>query len=342
MKLTQFTKGGGCGCKLPPEKLSKILEGFRTSNTFGLFEGNQNFDDAAVIEISESEYLLATTDFFTPIVDDPKDFGRIAAANAISDIYAMGGTPILATSILAWPLYVLDESMASEVLKGATEICSEANIAIGGGHSISNPEPIFGLSVIGRVKKENLKRNHTAHLGDILVMTKALGSGILSTAMKRDLLDDQAKQNVVNQLSMLNSFGEKIAHLEGVHAMTDITGFGLLGHLTEMLKKNQLLASIKYDTIPMFEGVKNLAQKFIYPDNTMRNWNAYKDDVEGITGESLLTLCDPQTNGGLLIAVSPEALNEFEKIAGQYQQQFFIIGEITKNDAMKSINIKHS
>lgn len=340
MKLTQFTKGGGCGCKLPPDKLSKILEGIKTNNTFGLFEGNENFDDAAVIEISESEYLLTTTDFFTPIVDDPKDFGKIAAANAISDIYAMGGTPILATSILAWPIDLLNDSMASEVLNGATEICTEANIAIGGGHSIANQEPIFGLSVIGRVKKENLKRNHTAHVGDILVMTKPLGSGILSTAMKRGLLDEIAKQYLVSQLSMLNNFGEKIAHLEGVHAMTDITGFGLLGHLTEMLKKNQLSASINYNRISLLEGVKNFAQQYIYPDNTMRNWNTYKDDVDGISGESLLTLCDPQTNGGLLIAVSSEALNDFQKIANQYKQQFFIIGEIIKNDSAKPIKIE--
>ncbi len=340
MKLTQFTKGGGCGCKLPPEKLSKILDGFKTNNSFGLFEGNENFDDAAVIEISESEYLLATTDFFTPIVDDPKDFGRIAAANAISDIYAMGGTPILSTSILAWPLDILDESLASDVLKGATELCAEANIAIGGGHSISNPEPIFGLSVIGRVKKENLKRNHTAHVGDILVMTKPLGSGILSTAMKRGLLDDQAKQYLVSQLSMLNNFGEKIAHLKGVHAMTDITGFGLLGHLIEMLKKNQLSAIIKYDTIPMFKSVQNLAQKLIYPDNTMRNWNAFKDDVDGISGESLITLCDPQTNGGLLIAVSNEAMKELETLAYQNNQEIFIIGKTLKSNFVKPIKIE--
>jgi selenide,water dikinase len=340
MKLTQFTKGGGCGCKIPPEKLSKILGDLKTNSAFGLVEGNENFDDAAVIAISEIDYLVATTDFFTPIVDDPKAFGRIAAANAISDVYAMGGTPILATSILAWPIDLLDETLAAEVLNGATEICTEANIAIGGGHSIANPEPIFGLSVIGRVKKENLKRNHTAQSGDLLIMTKPLGSGILSTAMKRDLLDDKAKQYLVNELSLLNSFGENIAHIEGVHAMTDITGFGLLGHLTEMLKKNKLAATIKYDTIPLFEGVKNFAQQFIYPDNTMRNWNAYKDNVEGISGESLLTLCDPQTNGGLLIAVSSAALNDFEKIANQYKQQFFIIGELIKNDSLKPINIK--
>jgi selenide,water dikinase len=335
MKLTQFTKGGGCGCKLPPEKLSKILEGFKAANTFGLIEGNENFDDAAVISISESKYLLATTDFFTPIVDDPISFGKIAAANAISDIYAMGGTPILATSILAWPIDILDESIASEVLKGANEICSQANIAIGGGHSIANPEPIFGLSVIGHVKKNNLKRNHTARFGDILIMTKPLGSGILSTAIKRDLLDENAKQYFVNQMSFLNSFGEKISHLEGVNAMTDITGFGLLGHLIEMLKKDHLTANIKYDAIPLFEGVKEFAQKFIYPDNTMRNWNAYKDHIDGIGGESLLTLCDPQTNGGLLIAVSDESIDELEKLANQHNHKIFIIGNIVNNNALK-------
>jgi selenide,water dikinase len=331
MRLTQFTKGGGCGCKLPPDKLSKILEGFKTNSNFGLIEGNENFDDAAVISISESEYLVSTTDFFTPIVDDPKDFGRIAAANAISDVYAMGGTPIMAMSILAWPIDLLDESIAAQVLNGATEICNQAAIAIGGGHSITNSEPVFGLSVIGRVKKENLKRNHTAQKGDVIVLTKPIGSGILSAALKRDLLDEAAQKYLVSQLTTLNSFGEKVAQLDGVHAMTDITGFGLLGHLNEMLKKNQLSASIEYKNISLYDGVESFAKQFVYPDNTMRNWNTYKDSVEGITGTSLLTLCDPQTNGGLLMAVAPDSIQSLEKIASQNNQEIYVIGEIASS-----------
>jgi selenide,water dikinase len=331
MRLTQYTKGGGCGCKLPPDKLSKILEGFKTSSNFGLIEGNENFDDAAVIPISESEFLVSTTDFFTPIVDNPYDFGRIAAANAISDVYAMGGRPVLATSILAWPIDVLDESIAAQVLQGATEICNRAAIAIGGGHSITNSEPVFGLSVIGRVKKENLKRNHTAQHGDLIVLTKPIGSGILSAALKKDLLDEIAEKYLVSQLTTLNSFGEKVAHLPGVHAMTDITGFGLLGHLIEMLKKNQLSASINFENIPLYDGVEAFAKQFVYPDNTMRNWNTYKDSIEGITGTSLLTLCDPQTNGGLLMAVAPDSIRALEILASQTNQDLFVIGEIASS-----------
>lgn len=311
IKLTEFTKGGGCGCKIPPTALREILAGQFTSNEFGLIEGNSNGDDAAVWDMGNGNLLVSTTDFFTPIVDNPYDFGRIAAANSISDIYAMGGKPVMALSILAWPTEKLGTDIAAEVIRGARSVCAEAGIAIGGGHSIENPEPVFGLSVNGFVDQDNLKRNHTAQAGDQLLLTKPLGSGMLSTAMKRGLLDNEKQNDLISVLTELNKAGELLGKMSAVHAMTDVTGFGLIGHLIEMVSGNNLSAQLNYMNIPFMNGVKELAAQMIYPDNTMRNWKAYSEKVNGINGESLLTLCDPQTNGGLLIAVAP---NELDKV----------------------------
>lgn len=309
IRLTEFTKGGGCGCKLPPAALREILSNQHSSDEFGLIVGNSKGDDAAVWDMGNDSFLVSTTDFFTPIVDDPYDFGRIAAANSISDVYAMGGTPVMAVSILGWPTDKLPNEIAAQVLKGARDVCASVGIAIGGGHSIENPEPIFGLAVNGIVAKKNLKRNHSAKAGDILILTKPIGSGILSAAMKRGMLSEEYKLELVQQLVQLNKIGESLGKLEEVHAMTDITGFGLIGHTIEMAEGSGLSAQLTYQEVPLMNGVSTYASQMIYPDNTMRNWKEFSGKVVGISGESLLTLCDPQTNGGLLIAVDKNGLN---------------------------------
>ena len=309
IRLTEFTKGGGCGCKLPPAALREILSNQHSSDEFGLIVGNSKGDDAAVWDMGNDSFLVSTTDFFTPIVDDPYDFGRIAAANSISDVYAMGGTPVMALSLLGWPTNKLPNEIAAQVLKGARDVCASVGIAIGGGHSIENPEPIFGLAVNGIVAKKNLKRNHSAKAGDILILTKPIGSGILSAAMKRGMLSEEYKLELVQQLVQLNKIGESLGKLEEVHAMTDVTGFGLIGHTIEMAEGSGLSAQLTYQEVPLMNGVSTYASQMIYPDNTMRNWKEFSEKVVGISGESLLTLCDPQTNGGLLIAVDKDRLN---------------------------------
>ncbi len=329
VKLTSFTKGGGCGCKIPPAALSEILKDQHALVENGLLVGNSEGDDAAVYDLGNDLCLISTTDFFTPIVDDPYDFGRVAAANSISDIYAMGGKPILALSLLAWPTEKLPTEVAAEVIRGARAVCAEAGISIAGGHSIENPEPVFGLAVNGIVERSKIKRNNSVEEGDILILTKALGSGILSTAMKRGLLTKDQTQSLVGELVKLNKIGEKLGDLEGVHAMTDVTGFGLIGHLLEMVGDKSLSAQIKYNAVPLMDSVKELAGQFVYADNTMRNWKAYNERVNGVAGESLLTLCDPQTNGGLLIAVAPEELDAVESLFINEEHFFKVIGSIT-------------
>ena len=328
VKLTEFTKGGGCGCKIPPAALSEILAEHRTGKANGLLVGNSSGDDCAVIEIGDDRLLISTTDFFTPIVDEPYDFGRIAAANSISDIYSMGGTPVLAISILAWPLDKLDAAIASEVMRGARDICREAGIMIGGGHSIENPEPVFGLAVNGLLNRSELKRNNTAKPGDLLYITKPIGSGMLSAALKKGILSDELKDELVTQMSKLNAIGKDLGRLEGVSAITDVTGFGLIGHLLEMCDSGRLSAIVRYSDIPLMKGVRDLAGRMIYPDNTMRNWKAIGAQVAGISGESLLTLCDPQTNGGLLVAVDPGSKNEIEVVFEKKNWFFQEIGKM--------------
>jgi selenide,water dikinase len=328
VKLTSYTKGGGCGCKLPPEALSEILANQYSSNEFGLVVGNSRGDDAAIWDMGNDQYLVSTTDFFTPIVDNPYDFGRIAAANSISDVYAMGGTPVMALSILGWPTEKLPYAVAAEVLRGARDICASVGIAIGGGHSIENPEPIFGLSVNGIVEKRNLKKNTDAQEGDILILTKPIGSGILSAAMKRGILSELQSQELVEQLCKLNRIGENLGKLEAVHAMTDVTGFGIIGHTIEMAEGSGLTAELQYNSIPLLNGVAEFAAQMIYPDNTMRNWKAYNQKVSGISGESLLTLCDPQTNGGLLVSVDPKNIGSVTQVLEASNQFYCAIGKL--------------
>lgn len=318
IKLTQYSHGSGCGCKIAPAVLESILKTNVAGPTYAsLLVGNDTKDDAAVYDLGGGRCLISTVDFFMPIVDDAFDFGRIASANAISDVYAMGGEPLLATAILGWPVDKLPTELASRVIEGARAVCAEAGIPLAGGHSIDTPEPMFGLSVNGLVDSRHLKKNATARPGDLLYITKNIGSGILAAAMKRGVLEEDHRLALIAQLSVLNKAGARFGTLPYVNAMTDITGFGLLGHLVEMAEGAGLSAEIRYKDVPLMEGVKAYAAKMIVPDNAYRNWNSFSEKVQGIGSESFLTLCDPQTNGGLMVSVSPANRQDFEAVMAE-------------------------
>lgn len=324
IKLTQFAHGAGCGCKISPSDLSAMLQGIRKSHTGNLLVGNAENDDAAAWDLGDGRALIATTDFFMPIVDDAQSFGEIAAANAISDVYAMGGKPFMALAILGWPIGKLPTSVAAEVLAGATKICAEAGVVLAGGHTIDAPEPIFGLSVNGFCEIDHLKRNNTVQPGDYLYLTKPIGTGILSTAAKRGTLFDPADaEPAIASMKKLNTSGHLLGKLKSVHAMTDVTGFGLAGHLLEMLSESACSAEIWMKEVPVFETLKPYLDAFVYPDMTMRNYNNVKEMCTEMDGIALLTLCDPQTSGGLLISVNENEREAVEKIlqdAGEYNQ----------------------
>ncbi len=340
IKLTQFSHGSGCGCKVAPAVLEEILkntgENFLSKN---LLVGNETKDDAAVYDLGNGTALISTVDYFTPIVNDAFDYGRIAAANALSDVYAMGGKPFLAIAVLGFPVEKLPIAIAQQIIAGGKSICAEAGVALAGGHTIDSPEPFFGLAVNGIVPVKNLKQNSTAQEGDLLFLTKPLGTGMIATALKRELLSEKEIQHAVDSMCSLNTFGEELGKHEFVHALTDVTGFGLLGHLIEMCEGSNLSAEINYAKVPLMERVKELSSKFIYADNTMRNWKSYESKVQGIGSESLLTLCDPQTSGGLLIAIDSEKEGEFKSFAKQVGFELESIGRmISKTD--KTIFIK--
>src|ERR1700761_1299979 len=273
IKLTQYSHGAGCGCKISPAILDKILHSpIKTPTDPRLIVGNAERDDAAVWDLQDGNALISTTDFFMPIVDDPYDFGRIASANAISDVYAMGGKPVLAIAILGWPIDKLPPEAAQKVLEGARAICAEAGISLAGGHSIDCPEPVFGLAVNGIVATKHLKRNSTATPGCRLFLTKALGVGILSTAQKRGVLRPEDAAIALKSMVALNSLGEQLGRIEGVKAMTDVTGFGLLGHLAEMCEGSNVSATIEFDKIPTISGIKTYLKQNCIPGCTQRNW----------------------------------------------------------------------
>ena len=318
-KLTQYSHGAGCGCKISPKILDEILKSsFVFPNNKNLLVGNHSKDDGAVYDSGNGMALISTTDFFMPIVDDAFDFGRIAAANSISDVYAMGGKPLMAIAILGWPVEKLPVELAQKIIEGARTICAEAGIPLAGGHSIDSTEPIFGLAVTGIVPIENLKKNNTAQVGDYLFLTKPLGVGILSTAQKRGLLKGEHLHVMVEQMASLNNIGEELGKIKGVTAMTDVTGFGLLGHLIEMAEGSGLSAEIYYDKLPVAAGVKDYIAQRIFPDATTRNWSSYSDKVKFEKGvnvmEAFTLLPDPQTNGGLLLSVREDALEEVIEI----------------------------
>jgi selenide,water dikinase len=341
IKLTQFSHGSGCGCKVAPSVLEEILksDGARQMVNPLLLVGNETKDDAAVYDMGNGQALISTVDFFMPIVDDAFQFGQIAAANALSDVYAMGGKPFLATAILGWPVEKLPPALAQKVIAGAKEICQQAGVSLAGGHTIDSPEPFFGLSVNGHVAIANIKKNSTAQDGDILFLTKALGTGALTTALKRGVITAEDMRPCIASMTQLNSLGAELGSLEYVHALTDITGFGLLGHLIEMCEGSGLSAELYYNEIPLLDKVKELSAKFIYADNTMRNWKSYESKVEGISGESLLTLCDPQTSGGLLIAVAAEKEKELIKLLEDHKMPIARIGKMKAKEG-KAVSLK--
>jgi len=319
IKLTQYSHGAGCGCKIAPAVLEQILKGQTTTiNDAKLLVGNASKDDAAVYDLGNGTALISTTDFFMPIVDDAFDFGRIAAANAISDVYAMGGKPLVAIAILGWPVEKLLAELAQQLIAGGRATCDAAGIPLAGGHSIDSTEPIFGLAVTGIVPIENLKQNNTAKEGDVLFLTKPLGVGILSTAQKRGVLTPELQAVMTAQMSALNNIGEALGKIKGVHAMTDVTGFGLLGHLIEMADGSGLGAEVYYNKLQILDGAKEYLAQRIVPDATYRNWNSYSAQVGFETGVDVMQafsiLPDPQTNGGMLISVAPESMDEVKAL----------------------------
>ncbi len=335
VKLTQYSHGAGCGCKIAPHVLEEILKtNFVAPSDSKLIVGNSSKDDAAVYDIGNGQAVISTTDFFMPIVDDAFDFGKIASANAISDVYAMGGKPLLAIAILGWPINKLSPELAQKVIDGARTICAEAGIPLAGGHSIDSPEPIFGLAVSGIIDLKNLKQNNTAKDGDLIYLTKKIGVGILTTAEKKGLLKLEHKGVAATQMMQLNTLGETFGQLSYVHAMTDVTGFGLLGHLIEMADGANLTAKINYSKVPLIDNLNFYTSQMCVPDNSFRNWSSYDPKVSGITGDSLLTLCDPQTNGGLLVTIDSSQKNAFEKLLVEKGLSEFAhpIGEMKKRE----------
>ena len=346
IELLQYSHGAGCGCKIAPAVLSEILNGqVSAPGSNNLLVGNSSNDDAAVYDMGNGTGLISTTDFFMPIVNDPYDFGRIAAANAISDVYAMGGKPLMALAILGWPVDKLPAAIAQKVLDGGRAVCAEAGIPLAGGHSIDSLEPIFGLSVNGIVAIEDLKRNDTAKEGDALFLTKPIGVGILSTAQKRGGLQAEHLDILVSQLTQLNRAGEQIGKLKQVTAMTDVTGFGLLGHLIEMAEGSGLSAELYYDKIPVITGAKEYLSQRMVPDATYRNWNAYSSKVGFEPGvnvmEAFSLLPDPQTNGGLLIAINEAGIPDLEDVLSSFGLQAYLrpIGKFIPKQG-KTITVK--
>ena len=329
IKLTKFSSGGGCGCKISPIQLEKILssdmEEFLSPN---LLVGNRSKDDAAIFKFDEKYALVSTTDFFTPIVDDPYTFGRIAATNAISDVYAMGGTPLMAISILGWPLKTLNEQIAKLVIEGAKSICNDALITLAGGHSIDITEPIFGLAVTGKVELSNIKRNDTARSNSTIYLTKPLGIGIISAAIKKGIASSVHEQTAINLMCTLNKAGADFGKLQYVSAMTDVTGFGLLGHLIEICLGSNLQATINFSKLPLVENLDEYLKQDCFPGGTGRNYASYKDNCSEITEHQKRIICDPQTSGGLLVVVDNNHTNDFKNVCDNLNVPIFEIGNL--------------
>jgi len=314
IKLTSFSHGGGCGCKIAPGVLSEILKnsaGFPVPKE--LMVGIETADDAAVYKLNDEQALIATTDFFMPIVDDPFDFGRIAATNAISDVYAMGGTPIMALALVGMPINKLPIETIGQIIKGGESICAEAGIPIAGGHTIDSVEPIYGLVVLGLVHPSKVKRNADAKAGDVLVLGKPLGVGVLSAALKKDKLDADGYKAMIANTTKLNKPGKALSEMAGVHALTDVTGFGLLGHLLELARGAKLEAHLEMAKIPLLPGVEQLAHDGYFTGASGRNWDAYGKDVTlgaGVSQAQHMLLTDPQTSGGLLVSCDEGSVDE--------------------------------
>ena len=340
IKLTSFSHGGGCGCKLSPKVLTTILKSDspKIEDTH-LLVGNDTRDDAAVYDIGNGTGIISTTDFFLPIVDDPFTFGRIAATNALSDVYAMGGKPLMAIAILGWPIDKLAPEVAAQVMEGGRKACFDAGIILAGGHSIDNPEPVFGLAVTGSVVISNMKRNDTAQSGSILYLTKPLGVGVLATAQKKGILEEEHKDIAANSMVILNDVGLELSEIGEITALTDVTGFGLMGHLIEVCEASNVSAIINYSKVPVFEEIHGYIDKNCIPGGTIRNWDSYGHKLNIEDKEQQYILCDPQTSGGLLIAVKKEASQKVASILkskGLYAEP---IGElIEKSESLIYIN----
>jgi len=338
IKLTSFSHGGGCGCKIAPGVLSEIL---KNTNGFPvpkeLMVGIETADDAAVYKLNDEQALIATTDFFMPIVDDPFDFGRIAATNAISDVYAMGGTPIMALALVGMPVNKLPIDVIGKIIKGGESICNEAGIPIAGGHTIDSVEPIYGLVVLGLVHPSKVKRNADAKAGDVLVLGKPLGVGVLSAALKKGVLGDEGYKAMIDNTTKLNKPGKALSELPGVHALTDVTGFGLLGHLLELARGAKLTAKLNMSQIPLLPGVEKLAHDGFFTGASGRNWDAYGKDVllsPNITQPQHTLLTDPQTSGGLLVSCDPSSVDDVLALFRSHGfEHAAVIGEMASGEA---------
>lgn len=330
IKLTQYSHGAGCGCKISPAVLDRILHSDEIQIDPRLLVGNDERDDAAVLDLGNGTALISTTDFFMPIVDRPFDFGRIAAANAISDVYAMGGKPVLALAILGWPIDKLNPEVAREMMEGARAICKEAGLKIAGGHSIDSPEPIFGLSVNGIVSNQNLKRNSTATPGCRLYLTKPLGVGALSTAQKKALLKEEDAEIILKSMTTLNSIGPELGEFKEIKAMTDVTGFGLLGHLSEMCEGSGLSAEVEFEKVPLIPSLNFYLDQKCIPGGTNRNWASYGHKISEITEKQKQILCDPQTSGGLMVAVEETGIEKFEEFMNNNGFDLTSFGRLTE------------
>jgi selenide,water dikinase len=329
VKLTKYSHGAGCGCKIAPKVLDEILSGQSPMpKDPNLLVGNDKRDDAAVYALDNETAIISTTDFFMPIVDDPFDFGAIAATNAISDIYAMGGKPLLAISILGWPVEKLPPSVAGEVVAGARSACEKASISLAGGHSIDTQEPIFGLAVTGVASRNLIKTNDKAKVGSLLFLTKPLGIGILTTAQKRGLLADSDLETAKMLMLKMNSIGYELAQTSAVTALTDVTGFGLLGHLIEICQGSGVSATISFNKVPLIQGIHKYLENQCIPGGTNRNFASYGHLVSQVGMEQRAILCDPQTSGGLLVAVDAAEVEPVLEIFRRHHMELQAFGKI--------------
>ena len=341
-KLTAFSPGAGWGCKISPQDLNTILKSdiVYKSNP-NLLVGNDKKDDAAVFDLGDGKSVISTTDFFTPIVDDPYDFGRIASVNAISDIYAMGGKPIMAIAILGWPVDKLPLETANKVLEGARKICDEAGITLAGGHSIEIGDPVFGLSVTGIIDTEKVKQNSGATAECELFLTKPLGIGIMATAEKQGKLTEEDRVEITELMSSLNKVGQDLSDFDSVKTITDVTGFGLLGHLLEICEGSNLNAIVEFDKVPQITNLQKYIEMKTFPGGLFKNFDSYKDKLHELTKMQRNVLCDAQTSGGLLVAVEPSGVKEVTDYMKKINHPFFHIGKLTEQtDTEKLITVK--
>lgn len=341
-KLTQYSHGAGCGCKIAPGVLDTILHTtLPVQPDQNLLVGNSSRDDAAVYALGDGTAVISTTDFFMPIVDDAFDFGKIASANAISDVYAMGGQPLLAIAVLGWPVNTLPAAVAQRVIDGSRALCQEAGIPLAGGHSIDSPEPIFGLAVTGRVNVEHLKQNNTATVGCELYLTKPLGVGILTTAQKKEILKPEHAQLAPRQMMQLNKIGADLGKIPAVKALTDVTGFGLLGHLAEVCAGSNLRAEINFEQVPRLREIDEYVAQKSVPGGTTRNWDSYGHQISALTDYQRAVLCDPQTSGGLLVAVDPAGRDAVQAVFREYNLNLVAFGTLHEpEETDKLITVK--